>query len=177
MWTTELVPFPPRTAGEGRRRVGSGLPKVRQSPGGQTGACTCELVLRAPRSPLSHRGLPTAMREAMWENQGGGLMSCEAFFSNPKSGSAFPADVFRHFPLKASERPGAQISRSLGGGLDLPCAQGTQGSALAIQGSLPATWEGARLAVCFTACSFQRDKHQCGVLKGNIWASIAIIFF
>lgn len=104
-------------------------------------------------------------------------MSCEAFFSNPKSGSAFPADVFRHFPLKASERPGAQISRSLGGGLDLPCAQGTQGSALAIQGSLPATWEGARLAVCFTACSFQRDKHQCVVLKGNIWASIAIIFF
>lgn len=82
MWTTELVPFPPRTAGEGRRRAGSGLPKVRQSPGGQTGACTCELVLRAARSPLSHRGLPTAMRPGGKIKEGA---SCPAkHFFKPK---------------------------------------------------------------------------------------------
>lgn len=52
------------------------------------------LHLRAgPQSPtlsslLFHGGAPCS-HEALWENQGGGLMSCEAFFQTQKAGAHF----------------------------------------------------------------------------------------
>lgn len=83
----------PAPDGWGREApAGSVMPKLGRSPGGQTGACTCEPGRASePRALLSAlpQGAPCS-HEASWENQGGDLRSWEAFFRTQKAGAHFP---------------------------------------------------------------------------------------